>query len=341
MYLNVYDKNLNRIDVLDVFISLIWTKRYDTPGDFEITMSLDEEGLPDSVFPGNYVNLSEDNENGYFMIIETVEVNQDAENGIVLKITGSSLEVLLDNRIIWDKLTYTSKTSEFIIEDLITKSILSPSISDRRISNFIYRKPKEGTPTSSLSIDYDGDSLLDSIERLCSSDHNGISVRYVDGDFVYRTYTGEDRSRGQTKNDMVLYSPKMDSLASSRYLESIKNYKNVIQIVNENNKFVVGEATGIDRREIRESVDTITSQAAANSAANLFLYQHRKITALEGEAINDVYVFGRDVFIGDIVQFENGYGVEAKARITEYIYSEDISGINNYPTFVIIDEEGE
>lgn len=335
MYVNVYDNNMEQIGVIDVFTSLIWTKRYNDVGDFEIVMPLDDY-IPTYIKPDNYVSLNEDLELGYYMIIETIYIDQDSENGLTLTISGRSLEILLDRRIVWDAVTYLSKETEEIIKDLISKSIINPNIEDRKISGFVYKDPDEKVKSSKISVEFDGESLLDSAITLCSENNNSISVRYINDKFVYQTYSGTDRSHDQTDVDEVLYSPTMDSLGSSRYLESIKNYKNVLQISNGTKTFTVGSSKGIERRERREISQNVTSQANANSIANLLLYQNRKTSALEGEAINDVYIFGRDIFVGDIVQFANGYGIETKARITEYIYSQDMTGINNYPTFAII-----
>jgi hypothetical protein len=55
--------------------------------------------------------------------------------------------------------------------------------------------------------------------------------------------------------------------------------------------------------------------------------------------VTKMYSYGSDFFIGDICQFESNNGIAAKVRITEYIRSEDDSGISAYPTFEIINED--
>ena len=47
------------------------------------------------------------------------------------------------------------------------------------------------------------------------------------------------------------------------------------------------------------------------------------------------FVFGRDYFLGDIVYIENQYGVGARARVVEVIFSQDANGEVIYPTFDI------
>lgn len=341
MFLQIYDQNVRQIGVIDVFTSLIWTKRYNKPGDFVVVMPLKGD-IPDFLVLDYYVTLSDDLEPGYYMIIETMEVDQEEEGGNTLTITGRSLEALLDRRVVWDKVTYSSKKTEAIIKDLLEKSFIKPSDSERKVENFVYEEPEKDLNFSSVDTEFDGEELLDVIPSLCAENYHSMSIRYVDGNFIYKTYTGTDRSHDQTETDEVLYSPDYDTLASSNYLESIKNYKNVVQVVDStgNNKAVVGKGTGIARRECRVTPENVTNQASLKAYGNRVLYENSKTAILDGTVINGVYIYGIDIFVGDIVQFKNDYGIESKSRITEYIYSEDISGINNYPTFTVIEQKG-
>lgn len=337
MFLQIYDQNVMQIGVIDTYESLIWTKRYNETGDFKVTIPLKNK-IPEFISLDHFVTLSEDYEDGYYMIIETIEVDQDAESGNTLTISGRSLEALLERRIVWDKMTYSSKSTESIIKDLIEKSFILPSVSDRKIANFTYESPNSDLVFPLTDAEYNGEDLLDIIPVLCSENHCSMSVRYLNGKFVYKTYAGTDRSHDQTETDEVLYSADFDSLVSSNYLESIKNYKNVIQVVDStgNKKMVVGSSSGINRREYRATPENVTNQVSLKAYGNKVLYLNRKSAILDGVAVNDAYIYGKDVFVGDVVQFKNDYGIESKSRITEYIYSEDVSGINNYPSFTVI-----
>lgn len=337
MFIQVYDQNVNQIGVIDTYTSLIWTKRYNQSGDFKIKIPI--KNIPDFISIEKFVTLSEDFENGYYMIIETLEVDQEEDGGNTLTISGRSLESLLERRIVWDKVTYNSKKTEGIVKDLIEKSIVKPSLAGRKIDNFIYESPDEGLEFSTVDAEFDGEYLEDVISSLCAENHHSMSVRYLNGKFVYKTITGTDRSHDQTERDEVLYSPAYDSLLSSNYLESVKTYKNVIQVVDSSGskKAVVGDVSGMTRREYRATPQNeTTNQTSLKAYGNKVLYLNRKTSILDGTAVNDAYIYGKDIFVGDIVQFRNDYGIETRARITEYIYSEDLSGINNYPTFTVI-----
>lgn len=48
------------------------------------------------------------------------------------------------------------------------------------------------------------------------------------------------------------------------------------------------------------------------------------------------YVYGKDFFIGDVVQIRDQYGKEASSRITEVVRSHDVSGEKLLPTFTTL-----
>lgn len=48
---------------------------------------------------------------------------------------------------------------------------------------------------------------------------------------------------------------------------------------------------------------------------------------------NTNYIFGKDYFLGDIVNIKNEYGISAKVRIIEVIESWDENGYSCIPTF--------
>lgn len=52
-----------------------------------------------------------------------------------------------------------------------------------------------------------------------------------------------------------------------------------------------------------------------------------------GEAILTAF----DFFLGDMVQIVNEYGIEGKARVTEFIRSQSKEGLDSYPTFVTVE----
>lgn len=54
-----------------------------------------------------------------------------------------------------------------------------------------------------------------------------------------------------------------------------------------------------------------------------------------------IYRYGRDFFMGDTCELVNQYGKETRVKVVEYIHSESTSGIEEYPTFKVVEEEEE
>ena len=92
----ILDESFAHIYLVDAFESMIWTDRYDEAGDFELYLSAESSALG-YLKHGYYLwNKHSDR----LMIIETIEITTDVENGSHCKVTGRSLESILDRRII-------------------------------------------------------------------------------------------------------------------------------------------------------------------------------------------------------------------------------------------------
>ena len=69
------------------------------------------------------------------------------------------------------------------------------------------------------------------------------------------------------------------------------------------------------------------------------MIEHLEYEAFEGEVEATImYKYGEDFFMGDYVQLEDEYGHEGQAYISEFIISQDSSGISMYPTFITLQE---
>jgi hypothetical protein len=79
-------------------------------------------------------------------------------------------------------------------------------------------------------------------------------------------------------------------------------------------------------------IDAFREQNARNAFAN-----HNYIRAIDGQTSpqND-YKFGVDYGLGDIIELQGLTGSLSKARVTEYIRSQDQTGEKEYPTISVI-----
>lgn len=352
MIFYIYDQDLTMTGAIDDAASAIWTGRYCKAGDFELCLSASSQsaGL---LKEGGYAKR-EDKDS--LCVIERVELQEDAESGDRLIASGRDLKSLLERRIVWEQ---TSLDGD--VEGCLRRLVLENAIEtapERVIPGLILGT--KGPPSGeSLKKQITGACLMAAIEDICVTYQWGWDVVFQDGKFVVVFYKGTDRSYGQTDTDnpYVTFSAEFDNLAASVYARDASGRKNVALVAGEGEgkarrRATVGQAAGLDRYELYVDARDVSSNegeiSEAEYMAQLYGRGVEKLEAcqasetFEGEVDNlDMYVCGRDYFLGDIVTVKNKYGITGSARVTEMIECWDENGYTAAPTFETWKEGGE
>lgn len=356
----ILNKSFANVALVDNFESIIWTERYKEAGDFELLVPASSDTLVYAVHGYYLWNKKSDR----LMVIEQTEITTDVENGPHLKITGRSLESILDRRIIWHQITLDGKIQN-VVKTLITDQIINPTLAARQISNFVFIETDDSYIDSCEieQVQYLGDNLYDVVCDILATFNVGFKLIYNFelSRFEFSMYHGVDRSYNQDVNPWVVFSPEFDNIISSDYIENSAQYKNVCLVAGEDKentvrKFVYVDdqstVTGLERREMfadgsskNQSYDEDESTTTLTDAQyievlkefgleTLNLTENKRGETFDGE-MNTTrgFEYGVDFFIGDIVQMENEYGLGAPTRVTEFILSQDSSGIKAYPSF--------
>ena len=349
----VYDTSFLLVDVIDTYESLIWTDRYLGYGDAELILAASETYR----FPAGYYMTIEDSDR--VMIIDGPELSTDDEEGDHVTIHARSLEAILDRRIIWSMTNITGNLQNGI-KKLMNENLISATDTARRIPNFTFKDSTASAVTSiaGLDVQFTGKSLYEAVAGLCDTYDLGFRVRMpTPMAFTFEIYAGVDRSFSQSANPHVVFSPKFDNLDKSKYIESWAAYRTVALVGGEGDgtarKYQTvqrsGAATsGLNRRELFVDARDITSdtgtggtniplatyQALLRARGLRDLKENNVIKMFDGEAYTkDMYEYGVDFGLGDLVQVADAYGHETDARIVEYVRSYSTSGIAVYPTF--------
>lgn len=340
--------------VIDAYESLIWTDRYYEYGDFEIYLPATNDNL-EKFHQDDYLCI-EGTE--HMMIVEEISVSTDVDDGNHLTIAGRSLESILERRIIWEQ-TVLDGYLEGQIEKLLNQNIISPSDPGRKIDNFVFRK-SGNTAIESLKIvaQFTGDNLYDAIHDICLSCNIGFKITLNElNQFVFQLYAGDDHSYDQLINPVVVFSSDFGNILDSNYMESKKPLKTIALVAGEGEgsdrkTVTVGSSTisGLNRRELYVDARDISSQtetgtipieeynAQLSQRGTENLAQNQAIQSFDGRVEpTQLYIYGKDYFMGDIAQMENEYGMTAKIRVTEYIRSISVSGTEYYPTFETVE----
>lgn len=362
MELLILDENFKSIYLIDVFESFIWTERYIGAGSFELYTPVNDRLLEISKVItdkrrkdiDSYIWLNESNQ---MMIIETTELTTEIETGTHITFSGRSLESMLDRRIVW-KQTILDSYIQTAFKKLLNENVISPSIPERKIPNFIFvDSSNPEIAKMKISAQYTGDNLYDTLVEICNAYNIGFRITLNNANkFEFTLFSGIDRTYDQTENPYVIFSPKFDNLLNSNFLDSNNTMKNIALIAGEGEGAdrvtrVVGlNKSGLARRELyvdardiqSDTVDGKISDADYNAQLDNRgvekLAANKYIQSFEGgiEA-HQTFVYGKDFFIGDIVQISTEYGIDATVRVVELVRSQDTTGYNVYPTFSIIE----
>lgn len=274
MEIFILDENFQSIYNIDMFESFIWTERFNGAGDFEFYTPVNSSIL--KVINHVQGKLAQNldsyvwlRENGNCMIIENLEITTDAESGNHLIMSGRGLESILDRRIIWQMTSVANKSLQEVIQTFINDSIISPTMVDRKINNFIFTPINNITVTSTkITKQWTGDNVYDVIHELCNTYNIGFDVLLNDqNQFEFKLLVGEDRSYDQDKNPYVVFSPKYENIINSNYLESSKTLKNVTLVAGEDETVggnratrIVGAGVGMSRKELYTDARDLQSE---------------------------------------------------------------------------------
>lgn len=296
------------------------------------------------------------------------QLNRSVENNLMKQIeyltsmlySQLGMQYILERRIIW-KQTILSGNFQNGIKKLLDENIINPSDASRKVEGLIFEASTDPAITG-LTVDaqFTGDNLYDAIKKLCDSKNVGFRIKLSDDNkFVFKLYAGADRSYDQFTNPYVIFSPKFENVINTNYLESKKTLKTVTLVAGEGEgadrrtttvACASGAGTGLNRRELytdaRDVSSTVDNETLTDTEYNAQLSQRGLENLAENIATKSfegkvestrMYRYGEDFFLGDMVQIVNEYGIEGKARVTEFIRSQSKEGLDSYPTFVTVE----
>lgn len=357
MEVYILDDLLRRTQVVDRFESLIWTERYTAYGDFELVTHSTQANR--SLFKGG-TRLAL-NESSRVMEIDTIEDSHTTEGKSILKVTGNSLEKILEDRVAIDSMAGTTANPNWALTGTpanIARTIFNAicrdgllSVSDKIpflesvITNQFYNRPE---PSEIISVELEIMSVYQAIKDICESYGLGFYLVRV-GDtsqLRFKIFTGYDRTLFQDTFPPVVFSHELDNMQNTSELTSTALYKNVCYVFAKNGSAVVyapgvdASSTGFERRVMYVKHDGDETGAALTTILNQKGYdalaKARGVFAFDGEIPQrGSFKYGKDYFLGDLVDLRNADGVSSRMRVTEQIFVSDAEGDRSYPTLSV------
>lgn len=369
MNLYTLDRKFLKKDVIDTFVSAIWTERYTEAGDAKLTVADTPENramLPE----GTFLACEGTKE---VMMLDTVT----SEKGVLVA-EGPSLTKFLDERIfrIYGNqgvqsyppfLGTVGYAMTAIVEDNLvnTPTSVGQDVAREVLTGLTIGTRVNDGANYTLAIPYG--PMYEVLKNLAALDSMGFNMVLESADdnaysLKFNLYRGRDLTSAQSTYEPVQFSPALDSLANVKELKSVTGYKNIAYAYATNtenpaNRTYVGfasmdgaeTATNFARRSMlvmesdiqydRETdqppaaqIKQILDQRAANALAN-----NNYTRVLDGEVVpQSEFKYGQHYKLGDILELLGYSGAPQKARVTEYIRAQDNSGERAYPTVSVI-----
>lgn len=346
IFFYVYDQYFNMLGVVDKFISLVWADRYDECGDFELVVPYDET-YKDLLQKDRYCTTDYTNR---YAIIEKIEIENDDEGKSKMTITGRSLEILLDRRIVISKIEIGQDEPENLeqaVKDLLTDNLIDPHDEKRKISDFVFVNSDDSRVHELLLSDtFEMDSLYEVLTDICQEQHIGFKLIVNDQQkYEFSLYKGIDLS------NKVLFSSHYGNLNNSKYFSSSEDFKNVMVVsIGEEEILVVSNEedmpTGLERREVHKpdsalkenSKSYLSNSELRKKAINELNSKYIVKTGFDGEIIPGIlYTYLEDYNVGDKVMLEDEYDNNGAVYISEVVIGFDENGFSIVPTFKEID----
>ena len=359
MDLFTLDSQLRRTSVFDRYQSLIWTERFRDYGDFELVIN-SSLGARNAFQPGTRLAI---NESTRVMTVENVIDSIDSEGRTLLKVTGPSLEEILNDRTARPNLSGTTATPKWTLGPATPAQIARAIFNDICVTGIldvgdkipfytagnIYPTDTIPEPTDTLTMSFKPATVYAIIKEIC--DIYGLGFRLVrNGDssqLMFNIYSGNDHTTLQSVLPAVIFSPELDNLSDVSFLTSTSALKNVAFVVAPNDSVMVygsnvdPSISGFDRRVLYVDASDITDVAGTELTTKLIqrgkeeLALNTNLAAFDGEIPkNSQYRYHEHYELGDIVETRNSDKVTNQMVVTEQIFASDEQGDRQYPTLI-------
>lgn len=343
MDLIVLDENFDTLGSVPLFQTLIWARRYERPGCFELYVSKDYFELLDH---GRYLYRKDAIELG---VIDEINYTQDDNGTRSAYARGNFAEILLANRVVESMVTLGG-TVETAMRDLVTRTAISPTDADRKIKH-LRLGDVSGIP-GNLNMQTTGDNLSDKLYEIGNT--RGISHRirydYLTNDLAFEVWQGKDRRDSQEENSWAIFSNSFYNVRNVVYGRNDSAYKNFAYVAGAGEgaeRVIVNvdlREPGEERRELwvdardLQRGDGITLSDYKGQLAQRGrekLAEYRKVEIVSGDVDPHAnLVYRKDFDLGDYCNYVNTeIGISTDKRITEIMETYEGGAVGLSVTF--------
>lgn len=346
--------------VCDSFSSLLWDIEYYKCGAFEVYIAASPRNI--EIFQtGRIVGRDDDKE--HLGLIESVELETDAEDGDYLIIKGRFLMCLLERRIIYPTFNFTKLVSySQIIMNVVQYNACTSGI--RKIPGLSLGNTSGTCWDTETKLQVSYDNLMEWVYTICEKIGGTANIRLSKPDneqceMIFELSQGTDRSILQKINPHIIFSDRYNNLLSFTYFTDTSVKKNYAYVLGkgegEKRKrtiyFEGTEPSSLERYEVYvDAKDISDEEQIANETKPLSEEEYSELLKEKGKqnlvptktksesqiAVQSTqFQYGVDYFVGDFVTVEHHrFGIrQNKIQLVGMIESFDRNGRNLTPTF--------
>ena len=314
-YVEIRDKDTRKvIGLVDTAKSVIWQSKYYGVGMFEIYVAASAENLA-LLKEDNYVTRTDRDDCG---IIESVEITNNPQDGLMIVASGRFCKSILDRRVVYEatlqglgmnyywicNASILRGNVETAVRGLIEKNAVNATDPNRNIPEIYWTSADVTGLTETIVIDASAEEEENAEKQVTYKNlqeyTDGVLEEYglgakmwIDLDrlkFRYKVFKGIDRSRDNTEgNDPLIFSQDFDNLQSSSYMYDKSSYKTTALIGGEGEgtdrkcAFSFAWIKGLDRRETFVDASSISSTYKEGEEEKSYtIEQYRKMLEAQG-----------------------------------------------------------
>lgn len=367
MYYYLINQDLEVVDGIEMFESMIWTEKYSDIGDFELYLPADEKSMKlyQEAAKKHYYIVKADDENGLSnlsaMEVETVKTDTNVSTANKLIVTGKQLKNILYRRIITGSGAVSGPIQNEFRRIVNENAIICPD-QDRVIPRLVLGDLVDGMDNILINSNYKGSNLARAFKEMSAYKKVGWDIRIdiINQQLKFIMLNGTDRT------SEVIFSNSFNNLIKTSYSIDVENYRNVAYVYSSYEKLdeLTGLVEKVDNTQVTQLYDKSSRPAGLNryelyidgssttssiegttqgfqgsilqAKGRAELENYKSVIKVDGEVVPDIsFVFRRDYFLGDLVRIENEYGITYDARVTSITTSVSAKKNSVVPSFTI------
>lgn len=338
------------------FDSLIWSERYQGPGDFKLVV-MDDISVLETFPEGSLISHTDTLS---VMMVENHEIVRDSSKKLKVTVSGRTFETFAENRAVigsdqplfdgaGEKIVETtiSWPAELVAGYLFNKSLTEGDAPvDEHIVGIQAVVDVREVDDAMEHVIKRGDTYSRMME-FCKLGGVGIKIQRPHEGFTTMIFYIHD---GADRRETVIFYAQQEDLEDATYFWSIKGHKNYAQIAAHDYARLYRSRdepialTGINRRvmyveaeDIEGDYDPPDPTDVISGRGQVELDQHRKISLLQAKIANSAKPkFKIDYDVGDLVTVFGEFSTQQTMRVTEHILTVDKAGMRGFPSLSIV-----